>query len=130
MKLSLIRVLQALKLKSFKLECHSKQVTADDHQNKSARGAFIAGINSHKIRERLLEKFNLIFDKVFNLAISLEDAERNMQAFGNTSTPLNLNALPESLFNRIKDDDDACFVVEILTNELNILLSMKIVKSV
>ncbi|XP_063381256.1 uncharacterized protein LOC134667775 [Cydia fagiglandana] len=86
---------QALKLLA--QECNFKQVTADEHQNESMRGAFIAGISSQKIRERLLEKLNLSLDEAVNLAISLEDAGINSQAFSNTpNTSLNLNALPES----------------------------------
>lgn len=84
---------QALKLLA--LECHFTQVSAEDHQKQSMRGAFIAGISSQKIRERLLEKLNLSLDEAVNLAISLEDAGINSQAFGNTNT-LNLNALPDS----------------------------------
>lgn len=83
-------------LKLLTRECHFKAVTAEQHQNESVRGAFIAGINSQKIRERLLEKLNISMDEAVNLAISLEDAEKNTQAFSNTSTPLNLNALTES----------------------------------
>lgn len=86
--------IQALKLLA--LDCRFTEVTAEEHQKESMRGAFIAGISSQKIRERLLEKLNLTLDEAVNLAISLEDAGINTQAFHNTSpsTSLNLNALP------------------------------------
>ncbi|CAH0731334.1 unnamed protein product, partial [Brenthis ino] len=56
-------------------ECHFKAVTANEHQNETVRGTFIAGILSQKIRERLLEKSTMSLEETLNLATSLETAE-------------------------------------------------------
>ncbi|KAI5652144.1 gag-polyprotein putative aspartyl protease domain-containing protein [Phthorimaea operculella] len=59
-------------------DCVFKDVTAKVHQDEAVRGAFIAGVSSSKIRERLLEKSSSTLEETLNLAISLETA-------GNTS---------------------------------------------
>ncbi|XP_045453286.1 uncharacterized protein LOC123662487 [Melitaea cinxia] len=56
-------------------ECYFKAFTANEHQNKTVCGTFIAGILSQKIRERLLEKSTVSLEETLNLDIALETAE-------------------------------------------------------
>ncbi|XP_047518905.1 uncharacterized protein LOC125058798 [Pieris napi] len=81
--------LQALKLLS--KDCDFAAVDAESNKNDSVRDAFISGISSHKIRQRLLENLNLTLDQAYNQALSLETAEINSQSFHTVS----LNAVEE-----------------------------------
>nr|XP_037866488.1 uncharacterized protein LOC119628435 [Bombyx mori] len=80
--------LQALKLLS--KDCDFVAVDAETNKNDSVRDAFISGISSHKIRQRLLENLTLTLDQAYNQALSLETAEINSQNFNTVS----LNAVP------------------------------------
>ncbi|KAI5637584.1 hypothetical protein NE865_09717 [Phthorimaea operculella] len=78
-------------LRSLKLlaqDCKYEDVTAIEYQNESIRGAFIAGIRSQRIRERLLEK-TLTLEGAKTLAISLETAETDSKAFSQPMDHLN-----------------------------------------
>ncbi|XP_045455495.1 uncharacterized protein LOC123665196 [Melitaea cinxia] len=75
--------LQALKLLS--KDCDFAAVDAETNKNDNIRDAFIAGISSHKIRQRLLENLTLTLDQAYNQALSLETAEINSQSFNTVS---------------------------------------------
>nr|XP_037870350.1 uncharacterized protein LOC119629239 [Bombyx mori] len=75
--------LQALKLLS--KDCDFVAVDAETNKNDSVRDAFISGISSHKIRQRLLENLTLTLDQAYNQALSLETAEINSQNFNTVS---------------------------------------------
>ncbi|XP_045533173.1 uncharacterized protein LOC123720554 [Pieris brassicae] len=75
--------LQALKLLS--KDCDFAAVDAETNKNDSVRDAFISGISSHKIRQRLLENLTLTLDQAYNQALSLETAEINSQIFNTIS---------------------------------------------
>ncbi|XP_045526419.1 uncharacterized protein LOC123715455 [Pieris brassicae] len=75
--------LQALKLLS--KDCDFAAVNAETNKNDSVRDAFISGISSHKIRQRLLENLTLTLDQAYNQALSLETAEINSQSFNTVS---------------------------------------------
>ena len=58
-------------------DCNFKAVTAEQSQNDAIRDAFINGITSHSIRQRLLENCTSNLEEAFNKARSMEAAERN-----------------------------------------------------
>lgn len=60
-------------------DCDYKQVTADEHQTQSIRGALISGISNQRIRERLLENSDKSLEETLKLALSLETAENSCQ---------------------------------------------------
>ncbi|KAJ0179375.1 hypothetical protein K1T71_005087 [Dendrolimus kikuchii] len=71
--------LQVLKMLS--KDCGFKSVNAETNRDDYVRDAFISGLTSNKIRERLLENITLTLDDAFNQALSLETAESNAQRF-------------------------------------------------
>ncbi|XP_028043203.1 uncharacterized protein LOC114252774 [Bombyx mandarina] len=75
--------LHALKLLS--KYCDFVAVDAETNKNDSVHDAFISGISSHKIRQRLLENLTLTLDQAYNQALSLETAEINSQNFNTVS---------------------------------------------
>ena len=90
---SLDEYLQNLKVLS--KECNFKAVDAIEHKEQYIRDAFIAGIQSNQIRQRLLEKSTIILNEVFVEARTLEAAQKNVESFNDGSSHLdsNLNAL-------------------------------------
>ncbi|XP_059059911.1 uncharacterized protein LOC131853113 [Achroia grisella] len=82
-----------------------KAFKAEQYRSEYIRDAFIAGISSHKIRQRLLENLELSLDQAFNQALSLEMAETNSRSF-NDNIPLNavdsISTLSNSQNNKTK----------------------------
>ncbi|XP_026332221.1 uncharacterized protein LOC113239427 [Hyposmocoma kahamanoa] len=62
-------------LKLLAKDCDFKAVTAQENESDSIRGAFIAGLRSPQIRQRLLENLTLTLDEARNKARALEFAE-------------------------------------------------------
>ncbi|XP_047527311.1 uncharacterized protein LOC125064368 [Vanessa atalanta] len=81
---------RALKLLAH--DCNFKAVTPEEYKSEYIRDAFVAGITSQTIRQRLLENNTLSLDEALNQAIALETAERNSQGYINNNS-FNLNAL-------------------------------------
>ncbi|XP_045445671.1 uncharacterized protein LOC123653729 [Melitaea cinxia] len=79
-------------------ECHFKAVTANEHQNETVCGTFIAGILSQKIRERLLEKSTMSLEETLNLAISLEteNTSRLLTVSSPSTSAVPVNAISET----------------------------------
>lgn len=71
--------IRALKLMA--KECEFGKVDAETNKNDCVRDAFIAGIRSNKIRQRLLENMSLTLDNAYNQALSLEIAEISSQSY-------------------------------------------------
>lgn len=72
------------KLQLLAKDCEFTQVTAEQYRDNSIREAFISGISSSTIRQRLLEKKSLDLKSAVELARSLEMAEmaeRRNQSF-------------------------------------------------
>ena len=69
------------KLQKLAKDCEFKAVTAEQYRDNSIREAFISGIASSVIRQRLLEKKELDLASALELARSLELAEQQNQAF-------------------------------------------------
>ena len=81
---SLDQYLQALKLLA--KDCGFKSVTAEAYANECIRDAFIAGIASHAIRQRLLENCSLTLDEAMRQARTLDLAQRNSEMYNSTGS--------------------------------------------
>ena len=84
------------KLTQLSMDCDYQAVSAQLHKEEAIRDAFIAGIISNEIRQRLLEDSNLTLQVAFEKARSLETAQRNAKSYNlylllqNTSRKCNL----------------------------------------
>ena len=78
--------LNALKLLA--KDCQFKAVSAEAYRQEMIRDAFINGIQSHNIRQRLLENNTLTLDAAFTQARSLELAQKSSNQY-NTDATLN-----------------------------------------
>ena len=76
-------------LKHLSKSCNFTAVTAEQHCQMYIRDAFISGIKSRAIRQRLLENLTLTLSSAFEQARSLEMAQKSAEAY---STPTLLNA--------------------------------------
>ncbi|XP_026328609.1 uncharacterized protein LOC113236663 [Hyposmocoma kahamanoa] len=79
-------------LKLLAKDCQFGKVDAETNKSDNIRDAFITGLNSSKIRQRLLENLTLSLDKAYDQARSLEMAEMNSQSYESS----NLNAVQGS----------------------------------
>ena len=75
--------LQALRLLA--KDCNFEQVTADKYRENSIRDAFISGIHSHLIRQRLLENKTLDLATMFDQARALDMAQKSAEVYMDTS---------------------------------------------
>ncbi|XP_004209566.1 uncharacterized protein LOC101235339 [Hydra vulgaris] len=89
-------------LRKLSKNCNYKDVSAEQYREEQIRDAFISGINSNCIHQRLLENSTLNLQSAFNQARSLDIAQRNsdsyMQKTSSFSSNLNIAAaikLPE-----------------------------------
>ena len=80
-------------LKTLSKDCNYQSVTGQQHCEESIRDAFIAGLTSGLIRQRLFENKRLDLKTMFGLARSLESA-RSSESFRVPSTSFNAAALP------------------------------------
>ena len=64
-------------LKVLSKECNFKAVTANQHCEESIRDAFISGLLSPSIRQRLLENKTLDLATMFDQARALDSAQKN-----------------------------------------------------
>lgn len=76
---SLDQYLQQLKVLA--KDCNFKAVTADICRDEAIRDAFISGLKSNAIRQRLLEKTRPTLQTAFDTARSLEMAEQQSQSY-------------------------------------------------
>ena len=77
-------------LKTLSKDCNFQSVTASKYCEESIRDAFITGLRSPSIRQRLLENNTLDLKAIFDEARSLELAMRNSESY--SSTPSSVNA--------------------------------------
>jgi len=73
------------RLKKLCAECNFTAVSAVQSRNASIRDAFIAGLCSPYIRQRLLEDNVTEIWAAFDKARSLDDAQRNAQSYTSSS---------------------------------------------
>ena len=62
-------------------DCELKDVTAEEYKNELVRDAFINGLSSHAIRQRLLENNELTATQAFDTARSLRTAQEHSEAY-------------------------------------------------
>ncbi|XP_054722967.1 uncharacterized protein LOC129232889 [Uloborus diversus] len=74
-------------LKQMSKDCDFKAVTADQYKDEYIRDAFIRGLRSPRIRERLLENATITLEKAYDQARSLELAELHSASYLNTANP-------------------------------------------
>lgn len=85
---SIDRYLHSLKILA--KDCELKQVTSDVYTQEAIRDAFISGLASPAIRQRLLEKETLTLNETVHLARSLDSAQRNAEGYSPSLVPGNL----------------------------------------
>ena len=90
---SLDEYLQALKTLS--KDCSFKNVTAAQYRDESIRDAFITGLLSNSIRQRLLENKTLYLKTMFDQARSLESAMKSSESYTGSQPSFN-SAVPDS----------------------------------
>ena len=78
-------------LKKLSATCNFTVVSAVQSRNASIRDAFIAGISSSYIRQRLLEDNVTELQVAFDKARSLDDAQRNAQLYTSSSVAISAN---------------------------------------
>ena len=69
------------KLKNLAKDCNFKACTAEVHKNEAIRDAFIGGLISPQIRQRLLENSSLDLDTAFENARTLDMAEKQSLSY-------------------------------------------------
>ncbi|KAI3378314.1 hypothetical protein SNEBB_002033 [Seison nebaliae] len=75
-------------LKVLSRDCNYTAVTATKYRDESIRDAFITGIQSPLIRQRLLENKQLELAAMFDQARALDAAQRNSNSYGINNTPM------------------------------------------
>ena len=63
------------------MDCNYAAVSAVQNREAAIRDAFIAGLSSGYIKQRLLEENTLELRTVFDKAQSLEDAQKNAESY-------------------------------------------------
>lgn len=76
-------------LKALSKDCNFKSVTAVRHCEESIRDAFIAGLQSNLIRQRLLENKTLDLKTMSDQARSLESAMKSSESYSTPNTLVN-----------------------------------------
>ena len=81
------------RLKSLARECNYAAVNKITHESEAIREAFVAGITSSNIRQRLLETENTDLDHIYNLARSLEVAKVQAETYSKNFQQFPVNAV-------------------------------------
>lgn len=76
-------------------DCQLRAVTAEEHRNDLVRDAFINGLSSHSIRQRLLENNELTVAQAFDKARSLRTAQEHSEAYLNRGAVAAIMPHPE-----------------------------------
>ncbi|XP_069957120.1 uncharacterized protein [Cherax quadricarinatus] len=95
---SLEEYLQALKILG--KDCHFQAVTAAQYCEESIRDAFISGLQSPIIRQRLLENKTLDLAAAFDQARALDSAQKNSEVYSTTQ--------PSRVVSAAIPDQDSC----------------------
>ena len=69
------------KLRRWSTDCNFLALPASQHKEEAIRDAFIGGVASYEIRQRLLEENNLSLDNAISEARCLEAAHKNAELF-------------------------------------------------
>ena len=65
--------------------CNFTNVTGEEYRKEMIRDAFINGITSHSIRQRLLENAKLSLEQAFETARTLDSAQRSSEVYATNS---------------------------------------------
>lgn len=68
-------------LKSLSTDCNFKTVSAQQHKEEFIRDAFISGLRSQQIRQRLLENKTLELSAAFDQARALDAAQQSLESY-------------------------------------------------
>ena len=68
-------------LHSLSKDCNLRNVTAEEYRRELVRDAFINGLSSHHIRQRLSENAELSIDQAYRSAMSLQLAQEHSSAY-------------------------------------------------
>ena len=112
---SLDKFLQALNLLSN--DCKFKPLTAKEHKDIAIRDAFISGLKSTTIRQRLLENKELDLENTVQQARCLEIAQKNSESYNATSMHQQSQSSSVASINNLQTDqiaavpkiNDKCF---------------------
>ena len=88
--------------------CDFKAVDAVLHRDESIRNAFITGLSSSPIRERLLENIDMTLQQAVDQARSMESAHRHANQYSSQYTPLNAVYPSANDQSTTKLDEDEC----------------------
>ena len=70
-------------------DCNFKEVTAEQHRQGHVRDAFVSGIRSKEIRQKIIENAaqnsSVSMDQIFDQARTLQMAQKNAESYTNTS---------------------------------------------
>lgn len=69
------------RLQTIRRDCNLQPVTAEQYGDELVRDAFIRGMKSSYIRQRLLEKGTLDVNSAYELALQLDTAQRNASSY-------------------------------------------------
>lgn len=98
---SLDEYLQVLKILS--KDCNFQAVTATQHCEEFIRDAFISGLHSSLIRQRLLENKTLDLSTMFDQARALDLAQKNSECYGGNQSPRLLSAVTSKQYSGGED---------------------------
>ena len=93
-------------LKTLSKDCNFRDVTATVYRDEAVRDAFITGLQSNPIRQRLLENSTLDLKTMFTQARSLETAQKNSESYGSFSPPPIPTAAMTSSPKSIEEDSE------------------------
>ena len=79
-------------LRKLSADCDYKPVNAEQYRSESIRDAYIAGMESNFIRQRLLEKETLTLDEAVTLSCTLDIAQKNADSYKSVSFQSATNA--------------------------------------
>ena len=80
-------------LRRLSKHCNFEAVTAEEYRSQMIRDSFINGLTSNYIRQRLLENAELSLDQAYEKARTLHIAQKNSEAYSQTSLPSNVAAM-------------------------------------
>ena len=87
-------------LKTLVKDCDFKTVSADQYKSEMIRDAFISGLQSNHIRQRLLENKTLNLQTAFDQARSLDVARQSSTMFSQPSIPEVVPPIPKEEFGK------------------------------
>ena len=68
-------------------DCNFVAVSAEENRSNAIRDAFITGLQSNSIRQRLLENKSLTLDTTLDQARSLDSAQKNVECYSHNNNP-------------------------------------------